>query len=275
MLEQKGQLFYDTIETGLSKKLIDQMVNEEKIAPLYSKAINHFLNLTPLITTCGPKDLQWMKMEYTVPYFMDLCFRCRNKLYGIIFCQYGEDGFKFFNSLDLSISKCLENNIVPTLLPFTEDGDILNLSADKWCLLNAERIAENETIEKVSPDEDSDDSFVRMGKWEMNNAAIMAYVGELSNKLGIEQCLYQDYPSVDPSICWIDKSGVFNWMIIRTAVDGDKEDYSFPEEVVEKLKKTGGKGHLCKALLSNPRTNGVLPRGEAVDIKMEIDDISL
>ena len=53
----------------------------------------------------------------------------------------------------------------------------------------------------------------------------------------------------------------------------DPKDFVNAEEVIEKLKKVKGKGHLCTAILSNPRTKGVLPRGEGVDIRMEIEDI--
>ena len=113
-----------------------------------------------------------------------------------------------------------------------------------------------------------------MREWEQLNNAVMAYVEDLCNKAKVKECLYQSFPGTDPSICWIDKDGVFNWMIIRTIIeDSDQDKPNFPEEVIEKLKKAKGKGHLCTAILSNPRTKGVLPRGEGVDIRMEIEDI--
>ena len=112
-----------------------------------------------------------------------------------------------------------------------------------------------------------------MGKWEELNNAIMAYVQDLRDKQEIADILYQSYPGVDPAICWIDKEGMFNWMMIRTMKEGEEEP-AFDPFVVDKLSSTGGKGHLSIALLSNPNTKVVLPRGESVDIKMEIEDLN-
>ena len=111
-----------------------------------------------------------------------------------------------------------------------------------------------------------------MGKWEEINNAIMAYVEDLRDKQEISDILYQNYPGVDPSICWIDKEGIFNWMMIRTMKENEEEPI-FDQFIVDKLNSTGGKGHLSIALLSNPNTKVVLPRGESVDIKMEIEDL--
>ena len=276
MIEQKGQLFFDTEETGLTVKCIEQMIREDEISPLYPIAIDHFLNLTPLITTCAPKDLQWLKMEYTVPYFMDLAFRCRSNVYGVIFTRLDEKGkMEYFNNLGFQIDKCRKYNIIPTLLPITPDNTISSISGDKWCLIDAESYWNEGRIIPVKPDEDTPVGvYASMGEWEQLNNAVMAYVEDLCNKAKVKECLYQSFPGTDPSICWIDKDGVFNWMIIRTIIeDSDKDKPNFPEEVIEKLKKAKGKGHLCTAILSNPRTKGVLPRGEGVDIRMEIEDI--
>ena len=60
-----------------------------------------------------------------------------------------------------------------------------------------------------------------MGKWEELNNAIMAYVQDLRDKQEISDILYQSYPGVDPAICWIDKEGMFNWMMVRTMKEGE------------------------------------------------------
>ena len=274
MIEQKGQLFFDPEMTGLSKKAIAQMI-KEKNEMLYPIALNHFHSLIPSIENMMEADMQWLKMEFTVPYFMDLCFRAKNSVYGIIFGHEKDDSNIYFPlDLDISIRKCEENDIIPCVLVFDKNLDILPLTDDKWCLIDAKALFFNREIKPIIPDNDnSSASFKAMGKWEELNNAIMAYVQDLRDKQEIADILYQSYPGVDPAICWIDKEGMFNWMMIRTMKEGEEEP-AFDPFVVDKLSSTGGKGHLSIALLSNSNTKGVLPRGERVDIKMEIEDLN-
>ena len=53
-----------------------------------------------------------------------------------------------------------------------------------------------------------------------------------------------------------------------------EEEPTINSYAFSKLRLTGGKGHIAIALLTNPNTNGVLPRGEKVDIKMDVEDFS-
>ena len=273
MIEQKGQLFFDPEITGLSKKAIGEMT-KEKNEMLYPIALNHFHSLIPSIRNMIEGDMQWLKMEFTVPYFMDLCFRAKNNVYGVIFGQEINDGNIYFPlDLDVSIKKCEENDIIPCVLVFDNNLDIVPLVDDKWCLIDAKSLFFSREIKAVIPDSDNSyTSFKAMGKWEEINNAIMAYVEDLRDKQEISDILYQNYPGVDPSICWIDKEGIFNWMMIRTMKENEEEPI-FDQFIVDKLNSTGGKGHLSIALLSNPNTKVVLPRGESVDIKMEIEDL--
>ena len=273
MIEQKGQLFFDPEITGLSKKAIGEMT-KEKNEMLYPIALNHFHSLIPSIRNMIEGDMQWLKMEFTVPYFMDLCFRAKNNVYGVIFGQETNNGNIYFPlDLDVSIKKCEENDIIPCVLVFDNNLDIVPLVDDKWCLIDAKSLFFSREIKAVIPDNDnSSTSFKAMGKWEEINNAIMAYVEDLRDKQEISDILYQNYPGVDPSICWIDKEEVFNWMMIRTMKENEEEPI-FDQFIVDKLNSTGGKGHLSIALLSNPNTKVVLPRGESVDIKMEIEDL--
>lgn len=274
MLEQKGQLFFDTEITGLSKKAIEEMT-KEKNELLYPIALNYFHSLIPNIKNMGVGDLQWMKMEYTVPYFMDLCFRAKNKLFGIIFGQEQEDNNIYFPlDLDISIKKCEENDIIPCVMVFDKEINIIPYTEDKWCLLDAKALFINQEIKAVIPDEiQYDSTFKAMSKWEELNTAVMAYVEDLRDKQDITELLYQTYPGVDPAICWVDKNNRFNWMMLDTMKEYEEEptinSYAF-----SKLRLTGGKGHIAIALLTNPNTNGVLPRGEKVDIKMDVEDFS-
>ena len=273
MIEQKGQLFFDPEITGLSKKAIGEMTKERN-EMLYPIALNHFHSLIPSIMNMIEGDMQWLKMEFTVPYFMDLCFRAKNNVYGVIFGQEINDGNIYFPlDLDVSIKKCEENDIIPCVLVFDNNLDIVPLVDDKWCLIDAKSLFFSRELKAVIPDNDNSSvSFKAMGKWEEINNAIMAYVEDLRDKQEISDILYQNYPGVDPSICWIDKEGVFNWMMIRTMKENEEEPI-FDQFIVDKLNSTGGKGHLSIALLSNPNTKVVLPRGESVDIKMEIEDL--
>ena len=274
MIEQKGQLFFDPETTGLNKKAIGEMVKERN-EMLYPIALNHFYSLIPSIENMMECDMQWLKMEFTVPYFMDLCFRAKNSVFGIIFGQEKDNSNIYFPlDLDISIKKCEENDIIPCVLVFDKNLDIIPLKDDKWCLIDAKALFFNREIKAVIPDkDDTSTSFRAMGKWEELNNAIMAYVQDLRDKQEISDILYQSYPGVDPAICWIDKEGMFNWMMVRTMKEGEAEP-NFDPFIVDKLSSTGGKGHLSIALLSNPNTKVVLPRGESVDIKMEIEDLN-
>ena len=128
MIEQKGQLFFDPEITGLSKKAIGEMT-KEKNEMLYPIALNHFHSLIPSIRNMIEGDMQWLKMEFTVPYFMDLCFRAKNNVYGVIFGQEINDGNIYFPlDLDVSIKKCEENDIIPCVLVFDNnlDGSLID-----------------------------------------------------------------------------------------------------------------------------------------------------
>ena len=132
MIEKKDQLFFDPEMTGLSKKAIAEMI-KEKNEMLYPIALNHFHSLIPSIENIMEADMQWLKMEFTVPYFMDLCFRAKNSVYGIIFGQEKDDSNIYFPlDLDISIRKCEENDIIPCVLVFDKNLDILPLTDDTW-----------------------------------------------------------------------------------------------------------------------------------------------
>ena len=66
MIEQKGQLFFDPETTGLNKKAIGEMVKERN-EMLYPIALNHFYSLIPSIENMMECDMQWLKMEFSVP----------------------------------------------------------------------------------------------------------------------------------------------------------------------------------------------------------------
>lgn len=271
MIEQKGQLYFDPSLTGLSKSLVEKMIDSEKESWRYNIALDYYMALIKENKTISPLDFQWLKLEFTIPYFADIVFRYKENVYGILFTSFVDDvSFSTTLDLDFFINKCKENNIIPALLPF-KDKEIINISESNWCLISAEELLFKQQIKSINPVLDSKGEFKSQGKWEELNNAVMAYVQDLL-KQSITQCLYHSYPNCDPNICWIDNEGVFNWMIIRTIKEGEKYPKKC-DETIERLKRINGKGHYANVVLSEPNTKGILPRGEKVDIKFEIDDI--
>ena len=63
MLEQKGQLFFDTEITGLSKKAIEEMT-KEKNELLYPIALNYFHSLIPNIKNMGVREILIKMYQY-------------------------------------------------------------------------------------------------------------------------------------------------------------------------------------------------------------------
>ena len=219
MIEQKGQLFFDPEMTGLTKKSIGEMVKERN-EMLYPIALNHFYSLIPSIENMIEGEMQWLKLEYTVPYFMDLCFRAKNSVFGIIFGQEKDDSNIYFPlDLDISIKKCEENDIIPCILVFDKNLDIIPLKDDKWCLIDAKALFFNREIKAVIPDkDDTSTSFRAMGKWEELNNAINA---ENSNdRMVMAMMLLPLIPTIDDFMATLKKD----------VNDTEKEESSLEEE---------------------------------------------
>lgn len=273
MIKQLGQLYWDDSIVNLTKDEISSMVNEDYFAPKYEIAINHFHSLTDRLNNCVPSDFQWLKLEYTVPFFADLVFRCKNKVFAIIFAQMNDDGFlNNISYINNSITFCKKNNLIPSLLVFDKDNNIINLTSDKWALLDASKYYNEGSIVSIAPDELSTDEFIEASNWELYNSAVMAIVEDLCNKQKIRELLYQSYLGIDPCICYLDKESIFNWMVIRVIKD-DEDRIEEPKELLETIKKNNGLGHygLCK--ITNPYGKNVYPRGQAFDYKFEIADL--
>lgn len=274
MINQLGQLYWDDSAISLTKDEISSMVNEDYFAPKYDIAINHLYSVSDRLSNyCNQSDFQWLKLEYTVPFFADLIFRCKNKVFAIIFAEMNDDGFlNNISYINNSISFCNSNNIIASLLVFDKNNSIINLTSDKWALLDASKYFNEGSIISVSPDELADDEYTESSNWELYNSAVMAIVEDLYNKQKITDILYQSYLGVDPCICYLDKNNIFNWMVIRV-IKEDEEIIEEPKELLEKIKKNNGLGHygLCK--ITNPYGKNVYPRGQAFDYKFEITDL--
>ncbi|MBQ0071212.1 MAG: hypothetical protein KBS81_05055 [Spirochaetales bacterium] len=273
MIRQKGQLYFDDENTSLTVEKINAMLDENFYSDCYPIALKHFLSLTDRITNCAPKDLQWLSMEYTVPFFANLIFRCKNKIFVVLFVKIDENSrITYPIDVQLFFSHCSRNNLIPTFLPFTKNHEIINIVDEKWALIDAEAYFNAGVISAVVPEEVSTDGFVEASDWELYNTAVMAIVEDLCNKQNIDQCLYQTSPGVDPAVCWIDQKNVFNWMVIRT--EKESEQTRTPDEVLALIKKNNGIGHygLCK--ISYPDGRNVYPRGVPYDLKFEIEDFN-
>lgn len=274
MIKQLGQLYWDDFIVNLTKDEISSMLNEDYFAPKYEIAINHFHSLTNRLTNnCQPSDFQWLKLEYTIPFFADLVFRCKNKVFAIIFAQLDDDGFlKNISYINNSILFCKDNNLISSLLVFDKENNIINLTSDKWALLDASSYFNEGKLVSISPDELCDSEFIEASNWELYNSAVMAIVEDLFNKQKITNLLYQSYLGVDPCICWLDKDNIFNWMVIRV-IKEDEEIIEEPKALLDTIKKNNGLGHygLCK--ITNPYGKNVYPRGQAFDYKFEITDL--
>ena len=273
MITRKGQLYWDDEEVTLTHGMFAPMLDEEKNGKRYYNAVAHFSALRSLIAPDVLKDFQWIKMEYTVPYFVDLAFRCRNRVFGVMFASVGRDGILDCQSgWDERYSLCEKNDITPCLLPFDKDDNVLPLVSDKFNLVNAKRYREEGIIEAVAPELVASGDFRECSGWELENMAVMAIVENLHDKEKIDQILYQTYPGVYPNIYWIDKNNAFNWMLIKFVKERDLKP-EMPQAMLEKIEGNNGYGHYGLCEISNPYAPNVYPRGQAFDLKFEIMDL--
>ena len=273
MIKRKGQLYWDDKITTLSNDDFSLMLDEKTNTIRYNSALSFFSSLREKIEPSLLKDFQWLKMEYTVPYFADVVFRFKNKVFAVIFVKKEKDGLLNRTcTIEMSLETCRKNNLIPSLMVFNDNGDILNLTNNKYALLNGYKYYEEGLIEEVDPEKIATDDFASLSEWELYNTSVMAIVENLYNKEKITQILYQTFMGVDPAICWIDNDNVFNWMVIRTVKERDLKPEE-PKELLEKISTNQGKGHYGLCEISNPYAPNVFPRGQKFDLKFEIIDL--
>lgn len=273
MIRQKGQLYWDDNDVDLNDKMFSYMLDDKLNSPRYHNALSFFSSLRSEIEPSLLSDFQWIKMEYTVPYFMDLSFRFKNRVFGIIFVTVGKDGIILDDSGWKERSKlCLENDIIPALLLFDDSNSIIKAVGDKYNLVSAIRYKEEGLTESINPEKAADDSFREMGDYEIENMAVMAIVENLHDKENIDEILYQTYPGVYPNIYWIDKNGALNWMIVKTIKEKGKRP-EIESGMIERIKSNRGIGHYGLCEISNPFADRVYPRGQKFDLKFEITDL--
>lgn len=272
MIKRKGQLYWNVEKTVLTEKMFSEMLSD-KNEKLYQNALSYFASIRPLISPEDASDFQWIKMEYTVPYFMDLAFRCRNRVFGIMFASLGRDGIlsnpPFYEE---RMRLMEENDITGCILPFDNTGNVVRLVEDKFNLINASLYIEEGRIEEVVPEKLSGEEFRETSLWELYNTAVMAIVENLHNNEGIDNMLYQSYPGVSPNICWIDKDNVFNWMVIDIVKERELKP-EMPSELLSTIARNNGLGHYALCELSNPYAPNIFPRGQKFDLRFEITDL--
>ncbi len=272
MIKRKGQLYWDDNKTILTEKMFSEMLNE-KNDKLYQNALSYFASIRQFISPEDVSDFQWIKMEYTVPYFVDLAFRCRNRVFGIMFAVLGKDGIlsnpSFFEE---RMRLCRDNDIIGCILPFDSTGSVVRLVEDKFNLINASAYIEEGRISEVVPEKIGGEEYRETSLWELYNNAVMAIVENLHDKEGIDNMLYQSYPGVSPNICWIDKNNVFNWMVIDIVKERDLKP-EMPIALLETIAKNNGLGHYALCEISNPYAPNVFPRGQKFDLRFEITDL--
>lgn len=273
MIRHKGQLYWDDEEVTLTDEMFKPMLDEEKNGMRYYNAVAHFSALRTLIEPSILKEFQWIKMEYTVPYFVDLAFRCRTSVFGIIFASVGKDGvLEGQTEWNERYSLCRANDIIPCLLPFDSLNNVIKLVDDKFNLVNAEKYRSEGILEDVVPEEISTEDFRECSEWELENMAVMAIVENLHDKENIDQILYQTYPGVYPNIYWIDKENAFHWMLIKTVKERDEKP-GVPSEMLKTIESNNGFGHYGLCEISNPYAPNVFPRGQAFNLRFEITDL--
>lgn len=273
MIKQRGQLYWDDRKTILSDEMFSYMLDENTNTVRYYNALNHFSEVRNFIDPSLLPDFQWIKMEYTVPYFVDLAFRYKSNVYGIIFVSIGPDGgisdkTKWKDRSDM----CTKYDIIPSLLVFDENNNVHKAVNDPFKLISALRYKEEGIIEEVKTIEDSSDEFKPMSGFELENMAVMAVVENLHDKENIDEILYQTYPGVYPNIYWIDKNKMLNWMMVQTVNERDLKP-DVPKEMLDRISLNRAQGHYALCEVDSPYSPGVYPRGEKFDLKFEITDL--
>ena len=274
MIKQKGQLYWDDTVTTLTPSAFKEMLEEEKNGRRYYAAVAHFSALRTQIAPEDLKDFQWLKMEYTVPYFVDLCFRFRSRVFGIIFTTLHSDGvLEGQTGWEEKFRLCSENDIIPCFLPFNEKTDNVEKKVNGiFNLIDAVRYRTEGIIEEIDPLSYKDEEIRETSSWEKHNMAVMAIVENLHDKEEIDNILYQSYPGVQPAVCWLDKKNVFNWMVIDEVGERDLKP-EMPHALLERIASNNGLGHYGLCEFSNPYAPNVFPRGQKFDLRFEITDL--
>lgn len=273
MIRQKGQLYWDDERVKLDDAMFKYMLSDDENTERYYNALSHFSSIRSEIEPSLLSHFQWIKMEYTVPYFMDLSFRFKNRVFGIIFSSIGKDGIvKDDSGWKDRADLCLEYDIIPVLLLFDDKNNVMNFTDDLFALISAERYREEGIIESVDPLKIGTDDFREMGDYEILNTAVMAIVENLHDKENIDEILYQTYPGVYPNIYWIDKNKALNWMIVETVKEKSARP-EMPEKMIERIKLNSCIGHYALCEISYPFADSVYPRGQKFDLKFEITDL--
>lgn len=272
MIRRKGQLYWDDGKTTLTEEMLKEMLSD-KNEVLYRNAVSYFSSIRTLISGEIISDFQWIKMEYTVPYFLDLAFRFRSRVYGIMFAEIKRDGIlskpPFYEE---RMRLCSEYDITPCILPFNDKGEVVILVEDKFNLLDAHLYIEEGIIKEVCPEETPDDEYCETSRWELYNTAVMAIVENLHDKEGVDNMLYQTYPGVSPNICWIDRNNVFNWMDIDIVKERELKP-DMPTKLLETISRNNGLGHYGLCEISNPYAPEAFGRGGKFDLRFEITDL--
>ncbi len=271
MIRQKGQLYWNDEVVNLSDDVLSIMLSD-KSENMHKKGSEFFSSLGRYIDFEILRNFKWLKSLYQIPFFMDRCFMYKSTVYGVILASMRDDGMLEKTPLiELQIEMCKKYDIIPVILPFDRNGEVIVTKRSLFSLIYAEKYYNEGIIEDVDVKEASSNAFKECSMWELLNTSVSALALSLE-KRGVTEILYHTYPGVYPQICYIDEDKAFNWVAVDIVKERDERPIR-DDNLLSVIHSKGGKGVYALCELSNPYAPNVFPRGEKFDIRCEVTQV--
>ncbi len=166
----------------------------------------------------GPGGFMWVKVELTTPFFADMVFSLKNKIFAIILARVGagegsagETASRFVipdqARLNL-VAVAAQNNLIPCVFPVKDDGHPLTAGWNLWHL---------ESGTSLCPTTMADDETTLMSDWELSSFANQVVREHLMGQGGVIES-FHDVPGIDPQIWFKDGEGRRSWVVVRPCV---------------------------------------------------------
>lgn len=156
----------------------------------------------------------WLCTAVYRPYFQNIAFRFRNRIISVLLEPIDEENKSILSKEDIEtqISICRENDLTPTLFPFSiRTGKPI---LDNWHLKDSVT-GEAIDVEKIATSEKR-----KMSRWEMQNSANQIASEALKEK-GFTVLSSCDIPEIIPNIWFSDSRGKKRSLTVRGAMEGD------------------------------------------------------
>jgi len=168
--------------------------------------------------TMGPGGFMCVKVELTSPFFADMVFSFKNKIFAVVLARVGagegssEEVASRFVIPDQArlnlVAVSAQNNLVPCVYPVKDDGCPWAAGWNLWHL---------ESGVPLCPTKMADDQPTLMSDWELSSFANQVVREHVMGK-GWAVESFHDVPGIDPQIWFKDAEGRRAWVVVRPCV---------------------------------------------------------